>query len=155
MNLKQILFIAAVLFIGCSQDQKPLGPAKVYYGEDICERCKMIVSEKGFAAQYVFNDGKDKVFDDIGCMMLYYNEVENNKDGIIAFYVRDSGSGEWISGEDAHYFWSGDLKTPMGYGVFALGKKENITKHSELDKSQSLGGFAKTVKWIVKEQNSK
>ena len=88
MKINLALFIFLIFAISCS-DKPESGPVEIYYGEDICERCKMIISEKDFAAQYQLSNGKTHKFDDIGCMIHYVDEHDNN---ISSVYMIDFDS---------------------------------------------------------------
>lgn len=118
-------FLFLILFILSCENKSETGPTEIYYGQDICEGCKMIISERDFSAQYILSGGKVKKFDDIGCMIHYIAEEEPERDKVFAIYVRDYNSKQWINSNDAHYVWSKNIKTPMGHGVVALKNKES------------------------------
>ena len=116
-----ILFIV-FLIVSC-KDGTQEGPVKIHYGEDVCDRCKMIISEERFSAQYILPKGESRKFDDIGCMMLYTAKGEagaGEAGDISAYYVKDYNSGGWIDGGGAYYVMSKNIRTPMGYGIAAL-----------------------------------
>ena len=80
--------------------------------EDMCAYCKMAISEKRYAAQFVDRDGQPFKFDDIGCMIKFANE-KMDRDKIAAYFVIDFDERQWVKAEGAYYVSSGELKTPM------------------------------------------
>ncbi|WP_200763994.1 nitrous oxide reductase accessory protein NosL [Nitrosophilus alvini] len=115
------LFITSLLLIaisGCEKKDFTKEPAIVHWDRDMCERCKMAVSERKYAAQVVNpKTGKAYNFDDIGCVILWFKEenIPWQKDAKI--WVKDCKSGEWIDAKSAKY--TTDNITPMGYGFGA------------------------------------
>ena len=69
-----LAFLMIFWMIGC--DQKPnLGAKTVHWDRDMCERCRMVLSDRRFSAQVVHPDtGKTYLFDDIGCAILWFKE---------------------------------------------------------------------------------
>ena len=95
-------------------------PPDIRYGEDICERCAMIINEARFAAAYVTPDGTARRFDDIGGMVAYIDELPEE---VAVFWVHDFDTEEWLKAENAHYVESEELITPMGFGIVAFSDK--------------------------------
>ena len=151
MKMKLALFIVFVLVISCG-DKPESGPVKIYYGEDICERCKMIISEKDFAAQYQTSPGKTVKFDDLGCMFHYMHSEE--KAQIEAVYVMDYDSKQWIDGKDAYYIWTENISTPMGQGVIALKDSKKAKELSNKEKGEYLGGLQDASGWVLKDKKN-
>ncbi|HEX3036018.1 MAG TPA: nitrous oxide reductase accessory protein NosL [Thermodesulfobacteriota bacterium] len=131
--MKRGLIFLSFLFLilSCQKDSEGMKPAEIFYGEDMCDRCSMIISEEEFSGQYLLPKGEVKKFDDIGCMVHYIAENETRKEKILAVFVRDYNSEEWISGEKSFYVAGKNIKTPMGYGLAALKERnsaENLAK---------------------------
>lgn len=116
-----------LVILSCKSDSK-IEPVEIYYGGDVCEKCKMIISEKPFSAEYLIDKGKTKKFDDLGCMFHYIAEEEVNQDKISSIFVIDYYNNRWINGSDAYYVWSKNLTTPMDHGFVAIEKKETAEK---------------------------
>lgn len=116
-----LLILSSFLFIACSDDAKKEGMHKVHWDRDMCERCKMIVSERHFAVQVVDIHNKPHMFDDLGCAVLWFKEENIEGMDQAKFWINDAVSGEWIDARTAQYA-VGKL-TPMGYGVSAYTKK--------------------------------
>ncbi|GJM15937.1 MAG: hypothetical protein DHS20C13_12640 [Thermodesulfobacteriota bacterium] len=146
MKMKLAVLIILVLAISCG-DKPESGPVKIYYGEDICERCKMIISEKDFAAQYKLSNGETVKFDDLGCMIQYTHDTE--KTPISEVYVVDYSSEDWIDGRKAYYIWTQNINTPMGYGLLAFKERLKAEDHSHKDNSRYLGGQKEAYDWFL------
>lgn len=147
MIRKLALLIILVLTISCS-DQSDKGPVIIYYGEDICERCKMIISEKDFAAQYKMINGKAVKFDDLGCMIQYIHK--NEKAPVPETYVVDYSSKQWIEGQRAYYVWTQNIHTPMGYGLLTFKERPNTEDQFFKGNSMYLGGQEEAYDWFLK-----
>jgi copper chaperone NosL len=104
------------LLAGCGRAE--IKPVDIV-AEDMCALCKMAISEKQYAAEFITHDGEPLKFDDIGCMVRYL-EGQQNKDDIAAYFVVDFDSREWVRAEAAHYIRSSELQTPMSGGIVAF-----------------------------------
>lgn len=111
-----VLWLLVVGLAGCGGSADTSRPPAIAYGEDVCDRCKMIISDERFAAAYWTTDGAARRFDDIGGMVAHYVD---SGDAVASFWVHDYVSGEWITAETATYVVAGGLHTPMGFGVAA------------------------------------
>lgn len=85
--------------------------------EDMCDYCKMAVSEKRYAAELIDAEGKAFKFDDIGCMSSF---VQRDSAKASAYFVMDFEERQWIKAEDAFYVRSRELNTPMNGNVAAF-----------------------------------
>jgi nitrous oxide reductase accessory protein NosL len=117
-----LIFIGA-FFIAC--DSKVDMTAKeVKFDREVCERCKMIISDRNYAVQIVNKaDGKRYYFDDIGCTVNWFKEgsISWANDAII--YVTDAKTGKWIDARKA--FWTYGAVTPMNFGFSAFETKQD------------------------------
>jgi copper chaperone NosL len=139
MRYALILFMALSMF-ACGDSKPPAGPAEVHYGEDVCDRCKMIISDQRFAAQYVMNDGRVKKFDDFGCMAAELGN-DGGKDEVGGIYVTDFATGSWLDARKAHYLKSPDIASPMGYGIAAFGSLEALKSDTQYRPGAEISGF--------------
>jgi len=116
--MKFYSFIVALaltfLFTGCSKKEQ--GAHKVHFDRDMCERCKMVISDRNYVAQIVENN-RAYNFDDIGCALLWLDKKPPEWQKRAKFYIADSKSGEFIDMAIAH--WSSGHTTPMDYGIGA------------------------------------
>lgn len=105
---------AAILSAACGGG---LEPQRLRLDEDICNRCRMAISEKRYAAQAVQPSGA-AFFDDIGCMALWLRE--NRTDPSTALYVVDYRTQQWMPVHQAVFVRSQRIPSPMGYATAAL-----------------------------------
>ncbi|OUC08222.1 hypothetical protein RY27_10265, partial [Litorilinea aerophila] len=71
-----LLFLAlSGILSGCARVSAEPAPPEIRYGEDICQECKMIISDPRFAAGYAYEPVPGRYqslsFDDIGDMLAY------------------------------------------------------------------------------------
>lgn len=85
--------------------------------EDMCDYCKMAISEKRYAAELIDIEGQEFKFDDIGCMS---NFVRRSGAKVSAYFVMDFDERQWIKAEDAYYIRSPELTTPMNGSIVAF-----------------------------------
>lgn len=95
--------------------------------------CRMAISEKRYAAEFITNDGEALKFDDIGCLRDYIKS-KGNRDQVAAYFFNDYETANWIDGASAHFVKSEEFKTPMGGGIVAF---ENVLK---AEKAAALRG---------------
>ena len=84
---------------------------------DMCDYCRMAISEKRYAAELINTEGQAFKFDDIGCMT---NFVRKNTLKASAYFVMDFDERQWLKAEDAYYVRSPELPTPMNGNVVAF-----------------------------------
>ncbi len=87
--------------------------------EDMCSYCKMVISEKQYAAELIDSDGQVFKFDDIGCLLNFVKQRSINVSGASVF-VMDYDQRQWIKADDAYYVKSQDITTPMNGGIIAF-----------------------------------
>jgi len=130
MLLAAITLLFTLTACGGQASAEPEPPV-IYYGEDVCEFCGMIVSEERYAAGHILADGRQHVFDDIGDMVQHYLATDEE---VTAFFVHDHTSRTWIRAETATYTLSIDLPTPMLSGVAAFPSRDQAAGFAaELD----------------------
>lgn len=116
--LKAFLILAVVTAFPLSVF--PGGPLEIPDGAS-CYECGMkVTASSPFAAQMV-RGGELLPFCDIGDMLHRYSKM---KDRPAEVYVRDFGSGLWIDALGASYVKSGELSSPMGWGIAAFKDRE-------------------------------
>ena len=113
--------LLGLLQIGCSVDQGQ-GPREVKWDRDSCERCRMVLSGRNFAAQIrYFPDEKMRskvaMFDDIGCATLWLEDKPWKNDRRTEIWVVDHRTGQWIDARRATYLTG--MLSPMEYGLAA------------------------------------
>lgn len=110
-----IALVVSFITVGCgSRDD---GAPRIRYGEETCDRCRMIISEKRFAAAYRTKTGEWRKFDDLGCAILHLDAL---KEAATQFWGYDFEESGWLDARQAFLVRSPDLITPMGYGIAVL-----------------------------------
>jgi copper chaperone NosL len=114
-----LLGTLAIVLTACAGAANLDEPPEIYYGEDVCEECSMIISEPRFAAAYMTADAVGRRFDDIGGMGSYHAE---HQEDVEAFWVHDYDTEAWLRADEAYYVHAKDIQTPMAFGVIAFGE---------------------------------
>jgi len=118
-NLKRFyvaLLLGALWPAGCGAPK--FEPVEIA-AEDMCASCKMAISEKQYAAEFLNRDGDVFKFDDIGCMINHVAE-KKVRDSVAAFYVVDFDSKRWLKADEATFIFSPNFHTPMSGGMVAF-----------------------------------
>lgn len=146
MKLQYAVVLFLLLGLSACREKIDTGPHVIHYGEDVCERCKMIISDKRFAAQLVDQKGKALKFDDVGCLSAYLKE-SGGEGGMPHFmYVTDFATGEWLDAGKAFYLLNPELRSPMGYNIAAFGTAEEMNVSPFREGGEEAGGFGELVK---------
>lgn len=118
------LLLAALLLSGCGGDPGH-GPVEVKWDRDGCERCRMVLSDRGYSAQVRDPQKRVHLFDDLGCALIWLEDQPFKEDPQVELWVTDADDGHWINAREA--FYSTGHNTPMDYG---LGASEQATPQS-------------------------
>lgn len=114
--MKRYLSIIALLVFlaSCSADPRPIA-----YGQDGCHHCKMTLMDPKFGAELVTEKGKVFVFDDVNCMLMYMDSVEDEtyKHILVTDYLNP---GVLLDANFAFYLKSDQFKTPMASQIVAF-----------------------------------
>lgn len=102
--MKRRHFLAALLLVACTSADVPRDPV---WGKEPCAHCKMLVGDRHYAAQVVF-DGDRFFFDDVGCMVLWLEKHAGKP------WVHDAATGRWVDARTAAY--APGAATPMDFG---------------------------------------
>jgi copper chaperone NosL len=126
-----VAVVASVIGAACSEASSS-GPPEVNYGRDICSACGMIITEPRFATAYRPAEGTEKVFDDLGDMIIYgreHGELET-----AAMWVHDFETEAWVEAQAAFYVATASTATPMGHGILAFSESDRAERAAvELD----------------------
>jgi hypothetical protein len=135
-------------FNGC--EKKPVGAVQqMHWDRDMCERCKMAISERKFAVQIIDpKTGKDYKFDDIGCAVLWLDEEKIPWKDQAIIWITDAKTGKWIDARTAKY--ADGAITPMAFGFGAY-------TDETLPQGTNVLDFATIARKIeeIEKQNSK
>ena len=85
----------------------------------------MIIAEPRFSASLVSGENDVLKFDDIGCAAHYQMNQPGPPE---RFWVHDFLTEQWVDGKAAFFVYSGNLVTPMGYGLAAFSSREDADK---------------------------
>jgi len=132
MKKFSFLFLTLFLFFGFSGCEKKsiAGVQKMHWDRDMCERCKMAISERKFAAQIIApKTGKAYKFDDLGCAVLWLKEEKIPWADQAIIWITDAKTGTWMDARKAKYI-EGAI-TPMAYG-FAAYSDATLPKASQV-----------------------
>jgi copper chaperone NosL len=139
MPLMALLFLALA---GCGQNPDTSEPPKIVYGQDVCDRCGMIINEEKFAAAYWTKEGEARRFDDVGGMFAFISEKSEEA---ASYWVHDFVSGEWIRAEEATYVLDSSLKTPMGFGIAAFAGADQARAMAQGQETAEVLTFAEVL----------
>lgn len=121
VNVSRLALLGLLLLLAaCGQSEIV---AVAIHPEDVCAACKMAISEKQFATEFVTKDGDAKKFDDLGCM-LDYLKTKADRNQIAAYFVADFESKKWLRAESAHFVKSAKFAAPMGGNIAAFEHQE-------------------------------
>lgn len=105
-------FICAAL-LACKDE------ASIHWGSDVCQHCRMVLSDKKFGAVIVNEHGKARTFDAIECVVRHQEEnPESGTQQILLVPFDDPNT--LVSKPAAHIVQSEALKSPMGESLAAF-----------------------------------
>ena len=137
------LFSTIILFFIACEEKSKSGISKMHWDRDSCERCVMVISEKGYAVQIQNPATKENYkFDDIGCAVLWFKETNKDWFDKATILVKDEKSKDWINARLAS--WTNGNITPMNYGLAAY------TKNTFPQSKKSLT-FKEAIELIYKQ----
>lgn len=116
--------IGAVAVIALSLSSPRSRPElKIVVGQERCSRCGMIVSDLRYAGGILVEGERQwRIYDDVGCLLLDYDELMKEGKAVESALVYDYLTMEPVPIDEANYVLADvqRLKTPMGYGIVAL-----------------------------------
>ena len=125
-----LLTVLLLLFTACEK-KDPTALNEVHWDRDMCERCKMVVSERHHAVQVInIQNGRSYMFDDIGCVVLWFDDEKIDWANKSKIWITDLSTGKWIDARIA--FYDTHNITPMAYGFSAHESKASIKKDEEI-----------------------
>ena len=114
-------------------------PKPIKINSDLCDYCKMTISNGKFAAETITSKGRYYKFDDLTCMVRYV--AENNSVEYSAYYVGDYlQENSLIAVTSASFIKGGTIQSPMRGNIAAFSSAAEAQTHA-----QSLG--AAPVSW--------
>ena len=134
MKTAAIALATALLVAACAAHQA--GPPEIVLDRSACSHCGMLVSERIYAAALRTSDGREQVFDDIGCLLA---ALRGASPADAHVWVHDSVRGAWIDGASATFVTAPSLRTPMAGGIVAFADRDEADRSAE-----RLGGATVT-----------
>jgi len=148
--MKNIVLLFLLVLCSCSNNNE-LNPVDIHYGQDICERCKMIISEERFSSQMILKNGEVYNFDDIGGMITYVSENKINPETTI-IYVKDFNTKKWLTSDEAVFISLENINSPMNFGLIAVSDMDTANNILSAHKGKITGSFADTINIIRYQQ---
>ena len=147
VHILGLFIISLIMFIACSPSNK-----KIQFGTDLCDHCKMTVSDSKYGAEIVTNKGKIYIFDSIECLIGFLEKADSEqKNNFKSYWTVDYlGNGELIDAQNAIYLRNEDFHSPMGLNIASLKNESAIGKFNLKSTSQKL--FFKEVVELVKKE---
>ena len=151
-HARALLGLLLLLLTACSSSPKDKTALHdVHWDRDMCERCKMVTSDRHHAVQVINpKTGRSYMFDDIGCVTLWFEDEQIPWKDQAKIWITDIKSGKWIDARKAYY--DTNNITPMAYGFGAHEHKEDIKSGEEI---VSFDALAPRVRKIEEINNAK
>ena len=144
--MKNIVLLFLLVLCSCSNNNE-LNPVDIHYGQDICERCKMIISEERFSSQMILKNGEVYNFDDIGGMITYVSENKINPETAI-IYVKDFNTKKWLTSDEAVFISLENINSPMNFGLIAVSDNEIAGNIISEHGGKITGSYNDTVNFL-------
>lgn len=100
-------------------------PQPVVLNTDICDHCRMTISDLKFGGELLTKKGKVYKFDDVKCLQAFLKEGTVKRDNLHSIYFLDhAGSGSLIESGKAVLLRSSEFRSPMGGDLAAFKTRE-------------------------------
>lgn len=117
-----LYIILPLIIISCTPKPEPIN-----YGQDVCDLCKMNITDNKFAAEIVTAKNRIYKFDSIECLFNFKTNILDENEKIHSEWVNDfSNPGELIDLKKAHFLLSEHFKSPMGLNVLSFSSHEKL-----------------------------
>ena len=123
-----VVMVVALAAAACSTAEAT-GPPEINYGRDICIECGMVIDEARFAAAYRMTDGTEKIFDDVGGLIIYGRET-GDLEGAAA-WVHDFETEDRVEAQDAFYVPTIAVASPMGHGILSFADEDRAKRFAD------------------------
>lgn len=138
---------------GCSQ-QTDLSAIDPKWDRDVCERCKMLLSDKKFSAEIINpTNGKHYFFDDLGCALNWITEKQNHSWASRAtIFANDAKTGDWL--DVSKNVLALGYVTPMSYGIAVFKDKNQIDASKKIISLTEAFDHVKKIKKLKEHTKS-
>lgn len=121
-----LFFFTLIILIlsGCARQPEP-----IEYGNDVCDFCRMNITDNKFAAELITKKGKVYKFDSIECLFQFKQNAIEDKDNIHSEWVNDfSNPGVLINLKSSFFLKSDVFRSPMGMNVLSFSSEEKLNE---------------------------
>lgn len=115
-----VMLLLFVILTGCSS-QDAFEPQPIDTTVDSCDECHMGIQDVKASSEVILKDGTPKKFDDIGCMVLF---IKDHEDEVANVFVHDYVTSEWIDMYNSTLIQGSKIKSPMNYDFVAFSSTE-------------------------------
>jgi len=130
-RLLAAVVMASIVVVACDSARAD-GPPDINYGRDICIECGMIIDDPRFAAAYQLDDGTERIFDDLGGLIL--SGRERGELNTADVWVSDFDNEILLEAISAYFVPTLGVASPMGHGILAYSDRSRAeAMASELD----------------------
>ncbi len=112
------LVVLVTLVVSACDSAAAEGLPEINYGRDICIECGMIVDDPRFAAAYRLDHGTEKIFDDLGGLIVNGRESGDLSEADV--WVSDFENEVLIEANSAYFVPTLGIVSPMGHGILAF-----------------------------------
>ncbi len=144
--LKKMFFLGLMIsFIasGCSDTE----PQPLSYGKDICEHCKMVISDQKYGAEMITKKGKVYKFDSAECLIDFIAKEANQQQSKDAklLAINFAKPGIFMDAKTAFYLKDKGYHSPMG-GNIAPFETEMLADNNQVSPDAKVLTFEEVVK---------
>ena len=114
------------MFLSCTGQQ----PRAVRLNEDACAYCKMTINDQRFTTQVISKKGRQYLFDDISCMMLF--RKDHTEISFEQYYAADfCAPHDYVAVEMLTFMASDSLRSPMGGNIAGFTKADSAKYYQQ------------------------
>ena len=148
MKYSIITLLLTIIIISCNSNPEPIN-----YGEDECEFCRMLITDKKYGAELVTTKGKIYKFDSIECL-IEFSLVENTIGDLTNnLFVTDfSNSKNLINAREAFYVKNDKVRSPMGLNVTAF-KDKTLLNNFISENSGNQMSWVEVIELVKQKSN--
>lgn len=122
-----LMVLVCLSLVACKVEPEPL-----QFGKDGCHSCKMTLMDNKFGAEILTSKGKIYKFDDVNCMLTFYNSGQVPTDEMKEILIVDFSKPEkLIDARNALYVKSESIKSPMASNIAAFESNADLEKMNE------------------------
>jgi len=114
------------------------GPHPVRYGQDVCDFCKMVFTERHFGGEVCTKKGKVYKFDDVHCLLQSLKAGEPARADISGIWLVDYNGGPWLDAGAAFLLYSSTYHTPMNGNIAAFADAAARDVQLNISKGQTI-----------------